>query len=54
MKVVIVLLNGKEKRYFCWGYSWNEKKDVIELYDENGESYVTIHLSQIAYWYIED
>lgn len=54
MKIVIVLLNGREKRYSCNGYGWNKDKSIIELYNKNAENYATIHLSQIAYWYIED
>lgn len=54
MKINIVLLNGKEKKYSCNGYGWNEDKGIIELYDRDGRSYVTIYLSQIAYWYVEE
>ncbi len=54
MKIIIVCLNGKEKRYSCSGYGWNEDKSIIELYNENGENNITIYLGKIAYWYIEE
>lgn len=54
MKLVVVLLNGEEKTYFCNGCSWDETKDVLGLYKASGEKYATICLGQIAYWYLED
>lgn len=54
IKIIIVCLNGKEKKYSCNGYGWNEDKGIIELYNENGENNITIYLGKIAYWYIEE
>ena len=54
MKINIVHLNGKEKKYSCKGYGWKEDKGIIELYNKDSENNITIYLGNIAYWYIEE
>ena len=54
MRIVIGLINGREKNLKIGCYSFDEYGNYLTLYDENNKVSGVVALNQMTYWYLED